>query len=97
MPQAAMGIIELNKKFRSQMAHMTAEHQLVEANLAELSGSPGARETEVARFTTALLQHAKREEEVYFPAALLAGKYLALRLSNQESEVNRLATAGMPD
>ena len=80
MTEQSKEVILLTDKLKSQLAHMSAEHQLIKAYLGELS-HVAARENhpEVAAFESGVHKHATLEEEILFPAAILIGEYLKLK------------------
>jgi hypothetical protein len=80
IPQESKAIIGLIETFRSNNQHMSFEHQMVKAYLDELrtiaanEGHPGIEE-----FSRDLINHAKDEDEIYFPTVILVSEYLKLR------------------
>lgn len=59
---------------------MVAEHKQILASLERLDAAArDEKHPEVTRFTDALKMHAKNEEEVLYPAAILVGEYLKIR------------------
>ena len=60
---------------------MLREHQAVVAALAQLAAAAEKEKLpEHARFAEKLALHAKTEEDVLYPAAILVGEYLKLKL-----------------
>jgi Hemerythrin HHE cation binding domain len=80
MPEQSKEIVLLTDKLKSQLTHMSAEHQLIKAYLGELS-QVAAKEDhpEVITLEGGVHKHAALEEEVLFPAAILIGEYLKLK------------------
>ncbi len=73
-------ITGLAEKLKSQLVHMSVEHQLIVAQVNELKQvAEKENHPEVNAFEQDLLRHAKTEEEVYFPAAILVGEYLKMK------------------
>lgn len=74
-------VVELTDKLKKELPTMLKEHRaIVEAleNLvkaAKQENNPHARQ-----FAEKLKQHAKTEEEVLYPAAILVGEYVKLKL-----------------
>lgn len=74
-------VIAMTDRLKATMPKMLAEHKALAPALAELGlaakaeGNAGA-----ARFVQELEAHATHEEEVMYPAAILVGEYLKLRL-----------------
>ena len=73
--------ITLADRLKADLPQMLEEHKAIVAALDELEkaakseNKPGAVE-----FTEKLRMHAQNEEEVMYPAAILVGEYLKLRL-----------------
>ncbi|HEX2638933.1 MAG TPA: hemerythrin domain-containing protein [Pyrinomonadaceae bacterium] len=89
LPQLAEGkvsadmkeTIALADKLKAEMPQMLAEHNgIVEAldNLANAAKSEN--KTDAIEFAEKLKMHAQNEEEILYPAAILVGEYLKLRL-----------------
>lgn len=80
LPEERNEVIQLCEKLKSQLSHLSAEHQLIKAFVDELIQSdttenhPG-----IIEFEKELQKHANTEEEVFFPAAILIGEYLKLK------------------
>ncbi len=73
-------IIQLTEKVKEQLAHMSAEHQLIKSYMNELKqGAQKDNLPEIIEFEQALHKHAATEEEIYFPSAILIGEYLKLK------------------
>ncbi|HET9487654.1 MAG TPA: hemerythrin domain-containing protein [Chryseosolibacter sp.] len=86
LPEAKDDIALLIEKFRSQSAHMSAEHQLIKAffnELREAANEDG--HPEVDALAEAVHKHAEVEEQVYYPTVILIGDYLKLRGSQDRS------------
>jgi len=82
IPEQSKEVIQLAQKLKAQLAHMTLEHQMINALIVQLK-EVATRENhpEVVDFEKALRKHAEIEEEVYFPAAILVGEYLKLKIN----------------
>ena len=70
---------ELPKMLRERKAIVTALKKL--RAVARREKKPGH-----ARFAEKLMHHAKTEEKVFYPAAMLIGEYLSLRLGREQFE-----------
>ncbi len=71
------GVLVLTDKLKADLSQMLAEHQSIVAALERLSAAAKATDkTEYVEFAEALALHAKTEEEVMYPAALLVGEYV---------------------
>lgn len=68
---------------QAEMPHMLQEHKLISASLDELAKA-AAQENKPAYidFVESMKLHLQEEEEVYYPAALLVGIFLKVRLSS---------------
>ena len=73
-------VIQLTEKLKSQLTHMSVEHQLIKTHMREL-GQAATKDNhaEIITFIHDVHKHATIEEEIYFPAAILVGEYLKLR------------------
>jgi Hemerythrin HHE cation binding domain len=87
LPEIARG--RLNEDMRVVVAHgewlrqnlddMLAEHRMIAAAV-EAMLQVAAGEPELVSFAEKLLNHARIEEEILYPAAILAGEFLKVRL-----------------
>jgi hypothetical protein len=75
-------VVVMADRLKTELPEMLAEHDEIRRALERLGkaateeGSP-----RVAYFAAKLLRHARMEEEVLYPAALVLGEYLKSRLS----------------
>ncbi len=66
---------------KDNLADMLAEHRMVAAALEAMLQAAGEQDRpELVSFAEKLLNHARMEEEIFYPAAILVGEYLKLRL-----------------
>jgi Hemerythrin HHE cation binding domain len=75
-------VLAMTDKLRSELPNMLAEHaRIVEAlgRLADAAAREGNRQ--VAQFAEKLKLHAQTEEQVLYPAAIVLGDYLRLKLN----------------
>ena len=75
-------VLAMTDKLRSELPNMLAEHvRIVEAlgRLADAAEREGNRQ--VAQFAEKLKLHAQTEEQVLYPAAIVLGDYLRLKLN----------------
>lgn len=73
-------VIIMTDKLKSDLSHMIQEHNEIVAALDNLIKIAKAEnKTEVVQFAEKLKLHAKTEEQVLYPTAILIGKYLKLR------------------
>ena len=74
-------VLVMTERLKAELPEMLQEHQAVVAALEELTAAAEKEKLpEHARFAEKLMLHAKTEEEVLYPAAILVGEYLKLRL-----------------
>jgi len=70
-------VLALTDKLEADLPQMLAEHGDIVGALQELvEAATAENKPEVAGFATRLMAHARTEEEVMYPAALLVGRYL---------------------
>ncbi|HJS54135.1 MAG TPA: hemerythrin domain-containing protein [Chitinophagaceae bacterium] len=82
MPEQSSRVIQLTDKISSQLTHLNAEHQFIRAYMDELKkADPIGSHPEILVLEKELHQHANLEEEVLFPAAILIGEYLKLKVT----------------
>lgn len=73
--------IDKTDAFKAELPRMLDEHKLIVNALrtlmqaATVEKQPGA-----AQFAQKMIQHAQMEEEILYPAALLVGEYLRLKM-----------------
>lgn len=68
---------------RAHLDDMRAAHRAIEAALERLIAAARAAERfDYAAYAQRLIVHARVEEEVLYPAAILVGEYLALKLGD---------------
>jgi hemerythrin superfamily protein len=74
-------VLVMTDRLKAELPEMLREHQSVVAALEQLAAA-GEKEKlpEHARFAEKLMLHAKTEEKVLYPAAVLIGEYLKLKL-----------------
>jgi hypothetical protein len=81
VPDQTKEIIQLTDKLKAQLTHITVEHQLIKAFMDELMQVASKQNhPEIMEFEKELHKHATIEEEVYFPAAIMVGEYLKLKV-----------------
>lgn len=80
LPEQSKAVILLCEKLKSQLSHLSAEHQLIKAFMDELKkAATNENHLEIIEFEKELQKHANTEEEVFFPTAILIGEYLKLK------------------
>lgn len=74
-------VLVMTERLKAELPEMLREHQAVVTALAELTAAAKKEKlAEHARFAKKLMVHAQTEEDVLYPAAILIGEYLKLRL-----------------
>lgn len=74
-------VLRLTDKLEAELPVMLAEHKEIVAALRHLVAAAEAeKKPEHARFAEKLMLHARTEEEVLYPAAVLIGRYVKLKL-----------------
>jgi hypothetical protein len=78
-------ILPLTEKLKEELPEMLKEHQQIVLALKDLSKAAKAEEkAEVMEFAEKLILHAHTEEQVLYPAAILVGEHIKLKLRMQE-------------
>jgi hypothetical protein len=78
-------VIKMTDKLEAELPHMLAEHKNIVTALQQLVESAKAEDKrEYVHFAEKLMAHARTEEEVSYPTALLIGRYLKAALPNQK-------------
>jgi len=77
-------VLELTNELEAELPQMLAEHRtIVDALQALRAAAERAGRGEIVEFAQALIQHARTEEEVMYPAALLVGQVVRQRLGRR--------------
>ena len=75
-------VIALTDRLKAEMPRMLSEHKAIVQALEELGQAAKAeRHPDVSVFVEELTTHAQTEEQVLYPAAVLVGEYLKLKLA----------------
>jgi hypothetical protein len=75
------GVLVMTERLKAELPEMLREHLAVVAALKQLIAAADKEKLpEHARFAEKLMLHAQTEEEVLYPAAILVGEYLKLKL-----------------
>jgi hypothetical protein len=72
-------VLPLTERLKRELPEMLAEHRAIVATLEALSSAARDNREEYARFAEKLTLHARMEEEVLYPAAVLVGEYVKLK------------------
>lgn len=74
--------VAMTDRLRADLNHMLLEHKQIVIALKALTDAANSESKEdAAHFAEKLMLHAQTEEEVLYPASLLIGEYLKLKLS----------------
>jgi Hemerythrin HHE cation binding domain len=74
-------VLRMTDRLKAELPQMLEEHKAVVAALKNLiAAAEVENKPEHARFAEKLMLHAQTEEEVLYPAAILVGEYLKLKL-----------------
>jgi hypothetical protein len=83
-------ILLMTDKLTVELNQMLKEHEeIVQALEKLIAEARKERKVECLLFADRLTQHAKTEEEIYYPASILIGRYLRLRLSGRNAKTLR--------
>jgi hypothetical protein len=78
--------IDKTDAFKAELPRMLDEHKLIVAALRTLMQAATAeKQPGFAQFAHKMILHAQMEEEVFYPAAILVGDYLRLKMGKAES------------
>lgn len=81
---AMADVLKLTDKLQAEMPRMLAEHRAITTALQRLvEAAKTENKPDVVRFAEELMAHARTEEDVSYPAALLIGRYLRVALSSK--------------
>ena len=74
-------VLPMTQRLKAELPHMLAEHRQIVGALEKLrAAARAAGQPEHERFAEALVLHAQTEEQVLYPAAILAGEQVARTL-----------------
>jgi hypothetical protein len=78
--------IQKTEAFKAELPHMLEEHKLIVTALRRLMQAAAEEKQQgAAQFAQKLIHHAQLEEEVLYPAAILVGEYLRLKMAGNVS------------
>ena len=79
--QEVAEVIAMTDKLEAELGTMLSEHKQIVGELTKLiEAAKAENRPAVVHFAERLMLHAEAEEEVLYPAAILVGRYLKLRL-----------------
>ena len=74
-------VLQMTDRLKTGLRQMLEEHKAIVAALKNLSiVAKGEKKIEYVHFANKLIAHAKTEEEVLYPTAILIGEYVKLKL-----------------
>lgn len=74
-------VLPMTRRLKQEFATMLAEHEQIVGALEKLrAAAKQAGQADYDRFADVLTLHAQNEEQVLYPAALLVGEFVALKL-----------------
>lgn len=77
-------VLAMTDKLKAELPQMLAEHKSIVAALENLSAAAGrAGRAEYVAFAKALMLHARTEEEMAYPTAILIGEYVREKLRSR--------------
>lgn len=80
--KGARKVLKLTDKLERELPRMLAEHRAIVKALRHLIRAAKAdKKPEFAHFAEKLMAHARTEEQVSYPTALLVGRYLKIALA----------------
>ena len=71
-------VLPLTQALERELPQMLREHEAIRAAVGKFrTAAQAAGRSEYVRFSDALAAHARQEEEILYPAAILVGRYVA--------------------
>lgn len=88
------GVLPLTDALRAELPKMLEEHSRIKAALADLErAAEDQKQPELAEFARKLVLHARTEEEVLYPAAIILGEYLKAKLASGQAASGTAGTS----
>jgi hypothetical protein len=82
IPKDMEDALNMTKKLKKDLPHILKEHKAIIVKLKKLvTVAKKEKRPEFAHFAEKLILHARTEEEVIYPAAILIGEYLKEKLA----------------
>jgi hypothetical protein len=79
------GVIAMTDRLKAQYQRMLGDHEIIIAAVHKLmEAARDENKPEYVLFAHELILHARTEEQVFYPAAILIGEYLKLKLAADE-------------
>jgi hypothetical protein len=74
-------VLRRTERLKAELPHMLAQHKVIVRELRKMLQAAMAEHHAIhARLAQKLIRHAQTEEEVLYPASILVGEYIKLRL-----------------
>lgn len=84
LPSDIAAVIAMTGKLKEDLDHMLREHETIVSKLEKLrEAAEKEQRPEYVRFCGKLKLHAQTEEQVLYPAAILAGEYIKLKIKDR--------------
>ena len=78
-----LGVTEMTDRLKTDLHKMLREHESIVAAVKNLAAAARQeKKLKYVRFADKLIQHAKMEEEVLYPATILIGEFIKLQLAS---------------
>ena len=78
--------VNMTNRLKADLDHMLLEHKEIVGALKDLTDAArNEGKDEFAHFADKLTLHAQTEEEVFYPASILIGEYLKLKLKSTDT------------
>ena len=79
----------MTNKLKTDLSQMLKEHEEIVAALEKtVADARKERKLEYVRVADRLTRHAQTEEEIYYPAAIVIGEYLKLKLASANAKMS---------
>lgn len=78
-------VLVLTERLEQELPGMLEDHKRIVGALKDLlKAARVSNKVEYAEFAEQLIRHAQTEEQVFYPAAILAGRYIRVKLGMSE-------------
>jgi hypothetical protein len=79
-----LGVTEMTDRLKTDLHKMLREHESIVAAVKNLAAAARrGKKPKYVRFADKLIQHARMEEEVLYPATILIGEFIKLKLGSE--------------
>lgn len=79
-----LGVTEMTDRLKADLHKMLSEHESIVAAVKNLAAAARReKKPKYVRFADKLIQHARMEEEVLYPATILIGEFIKLKLGSE--------------